>query len=356
MVIATHVVAPYRMTQYVKAEPNWLFTDVVASLSRLCTNTFVLITGFFFTSFKRKTATETAVRIVLPVLLYLPFYFFLEIDRSFGDAVYRVFIGALTSRYNMYHLWFVQTFLVLSLVAPIFVNGIEKADRQTHRLVMWTLLTVSSILPTFTHLTGLMWFDLRLFNAPVVLFMALFVTGAYIRRFPPRLCLSVPATGVVFAAAQIFIIFGSRLYNSRYSPINLIKIWTGEISSLEDPAATLIEVYAMSDSFSNPNNIVIVAASVLILILFACIRVQNTVIPKITRHIYGAYVIHLFWIVIFSRVADGYFDLFSPYWHEHNMYPLYVIIYILAVFIVSILTNMTFSFIYQYTKRRMQGQ
>jgi surface polysaccharide O-acyltransferase-like enzyme len=188
------------MSQYDKFEPNWIFTDVVASLSRLCTNGFVLISGFFFTSFKRKSASQTALRILVPVALYLPFYFFLEIDRSFGEAVYRVFIGTLTSSYNMYHLWFVQTFLVLSLIAPLLAGGLETCGRETHRLYMWVLIIISSALPTFTLLTGLRWFDLRLFNANIVLFLALFVTGAYIRRFPPRLCMSVPATGVVFAA------------------------------------------------------------------------------------------------------------------------------------------------------------
>jgi surface polysaccharide O-acyltransferase-like enzyme len=349
MVITLHVVAPYRMSRYDKLDPNWIFTDVAASLSRLCTNAFVLVSGFFFTSFKGKSAAQTAARLILPVMLYLPFYLFLELDQSFGEALNRVVIGALTSRYNMYHLWFVQTFLALSLIAPLFVGGLEQSDQKTHRLFMWVLITVSSVLPTFTFLTGLAWFDLRLFNAPLVLFLALFVTGAYIRKYPPRL--SAAAAGLLLIAAQLVIIYGSRLYNSRYSPVSLIKLLTGEIASLDDPAAVWIETNAMSEAFANPSNTVIVAATVLLFVFFLNIRVQNAVIPKITRHIYGAYVIHLFWIVVFSRAAGGRFDLFSAYWHDHPSYPLYVIIYILAVLFASLLTNLLFGCVYAAVRR-----
>ncbi|MCL2702354.1 MAG: acyltransferase family protein [Defluviitaleaceae bacterium] len=352
MVIALHVVAPFRMVRFDKFEPNWIFTDTVASLSRICTNCFVLISGFFFMSFKNKQPARTVLRLILPVMVYLPFYLFLELDRSFSEAVRRVFLGALTNSYNLYHLWFVQTFLVLSLIAPLLAAALEQIDQRTHRAVMRVLLAVASVMPSFTSLTGLMWFDLSLFRAQLTLFTALFVTGAYIRKYPPRI--SPAKAGLMFMAAQIMIILGSRLYNSRYNLASLIQLLGGAIGSLEEAAR--IETNGLNVTFGDPSNIIIVASSVLFLILFTKLNIRSGATTKMARHVYGAYIIHVFWIQVFSRLGGNRFDLFSQARHESGFYPLFIIVFILAVLVFSLLTDALYGFAYKSLLRFVKAR
>lgn len=340
MVITIHVVAPYRMSRFDKFEFNWQFASALASLSRICTNTFVLISGYFYMTHQEHRTQKTLIRLLGPLLLYIPFFLFLETDRSFGAALGHVMISVFTNDNNFYHLWFVHNFLVLSLLAPFLVIALERASQRTHLVFMWLLLGVSSGLPTFVYLTGLYWFDLTSFDAPLLLFIALFVTGAYVRNYPPNM--RQITAGALLVLTHIAVLFGNIWYNTRYSPLNFIALWRGQISSFEEGA--WIEIWGFSAAFADPVNAVIVAASVLMLVFFTRLDVRSPVLGAVgvaaARHVYGAYINHVFWIEAFSRIQGGRFNLFADYWLDNPSYPLFIIVFILIVTVSSLLTDM----------------
>jgi peptidoglycan/LPS O-acetylase OafA/YrhL len=244
-------------------------------------------------------------------------------------------------------MWYIQTFIVISFLAPFLAIALEQADQRTHRLTIIALLLTVSGFPTFTYMTGLYWFDLPLFDAKLLLFLTLFIIGAYIRKYPPNL--SPLVAGLLFLGTQTFIVLADRLYNSRYSPINIIRLMRGEISSFEEGA--LIETQGLSGAFADPINIIVIASSVLMLLFFTSISVQSDFCVKIAKHSYGAYIIHVFWIQIFSRIQDNRFDLYSFVWLDSERYPLYATVFILAVVVFSLLTSIILSLIYRLLLR-----
>ncbi|MDR1703217.1 MAG: acyltransferase [Clostridiales bacterium] len=354
MMICLHVVSPYRQTHHEKFTFSWQFTAALASVSRLCTNGFVLISGYFFTSAKNKSPLSPAFKLLLPLAAYVPFYFFLDLHVGFNEALGRVIQGLLSNENHFYHMWYLQVFLVLTLIAPLLAAGLENASRLVHKYAMIGLLFSASALPTFTYLTGLNWFDLRLFDGNLLLFIGLFVTGAYIRKYPPRI--TARFAGILFAASELAVVLGAVLYNTRYSPVFIIQMFNGQLASLAD--AAWIETEGLSGAFVDAREIFVVAASAAMLICFAKLRTRDGlfshVITRISRRLYGAYIIHVFWIQVFSNINGSYFNLYSRIWPAKPSYPLYIFGYIGAVAVCSLLTDWLLSIAYKFIVRFAQ--
>lgn len=337
MVVALHVVSPYRQSRFDKFEANWQFSGVVATICRLCTNGFVVISGFFYESYLGRRAGKTIVKLLTPLLAVLPFYFVLELTMGagFGDALAHVFLGVTQSEYYLYHTWYVQVFLALSLIAPLLALGLEAAGRRTHFAAMAVMLVTTSVLPTITYMTGLTWFNLPLFDAKLPLFVALFLVGAYINKYPPEM--SAVKAGLLFLGIEAAAVFGNILYNSRYSPAGWGAILKGEVATFLD--AAWIERQGLAGAFADPSNIIFVAGAALILVLFTKLPIYSGFVVKVARHSYGAYLIHVFWIQALSRLGGGYFDLYDPKWLDSPVYPVYVICLVLAVGVISLASD-----------------
>lgn len=112
-----------------------LFTLELNSLSFVCVNCFVLISGYFRIKWKKKS------------LLNLFFQIFFWIILS-GIISYLFFdnFSLKTALYNIYGRWFIRCYLLLFLFAPILNSFIEYADKKVFAIFLVLFYFSSTLL------------------------------------------------------------------------------------------------------------------------------------------------------------------------------------------------------------------
>jgi surface polysaccharide O-acyltransferase-like enzyme len=275
--------------------------SVIESLSIVCVNVFVLISGWFgikpsikgFASFLFQCLFFSACISVFAPLFGIgePF--------SWADIGHVFFFGK-------YYYWFVKCYLCLYILSPILNTFVQSADRKTFLIVLLGFFAIQTIYGW----TGTMGDFDRGFS--VVSFVGLYLLARYIKLHG----------GSAFRFnkwADLFLYFGlSFILAASY----IVSITQG----LEKVASHLF-VYI------NP---LVIVSSVFLLLFFSKIDIKSATINYLARSAFAVYLLHLN-TKIWDSFLDTCYNLYVNLSFSRAI--LLILLFISAVFAIAILID-----------------
>ena len=175
MVVALHATFEtfgYARASTVQAHPgSWLGIISTASASLGSVDLFVLITGWFGTTFRPKGALKLVLQVVYISIVMTLFAMLMD---------YKLPTKAIDFFRPLWSYWFVCSYLVLYLLTPVLNAFVEKSDERTLRHFLITFYVC--VIPA-----SFIFADL-LNGYAAVPFMGLYLLGRYLRLYlAPRL-------------------------------------------------------------------------------------------------------------------------------------------------------------------------
>ncbi len=328
MVVSIHVSSPYLSTHTIVGVTNWQVANILDGGSRVAVDCFVLLTGYFVGTLGDPKPRKLIAKVVGPIPFYILLYFPLYYLDNRGDLA-RSAYGALRDLVGnavyLYHLWYVQVLIVIYLLSP-YLNALicQLSSAQTRGLIA-TLYCVGSIIPSLVYMTGIDFYDLSLLNSRLLLFVTLYLIGAYLRKYV-RIDTTPQRMFGRFLVADLSIVVLSCWYNSRLSPLIALAHLRG--ANLAYPFRGFTGV------FYEFNNFLVIGASVLLLLAFSRINLSFRFINHVSRWSYGAYLAHVLWINVLSRIMSPFGSTF-----ESPRYPAIALTFVLSVAVCSLATE-----------------
>ena len=232
-----------------------IFRIGVESISIICVNVFVLISGWFGIRFKWKSICNFLFQVFFfGILIYLFAVFFLKVPVSLKGvaACFQI------TTWN----WFVKSYLCLYILSPVLNAFCEKADRKTFATVLLSYF----IFQTIYGWTGSAKFILQGYSA--ISFCGLYLLAQYIRRFllPAIDNKNVIGGGVILYVLCTLFMLAIEFFSRRLSIPKL-------------------------DIFSYINPLVIVS-SVSVLLIFSQIKLQSKIINWVAASCFAVFLIH----------------------------------------------------------------
>lgn len=328
MVVSIHVASPYLSTHTLVGTVNWQVANLLDGGSRVAVDCFVLLTGYFVGSLKDPKPSRLISKALSPVAFYLLLYFPLYFLNSGGNLAGAICGGLadLAGRgVYLYHLWYVQVLIVVYLLAPYLNLLVQQLSPRQARNLIIVLLVVGSAIPTAVYMTGVDYYDLSLLNSRLLLFITLYLLGAHLRK---NVRIGVPPAKAfgLFIAADCLVVALSCLYNSRYSPL----IFFGKLRGV----TLAYPFHGMTGAFYEFNNLLVIAASVMLLAAFSSIRFSSKLVNTVSSWSYGAYIVHVWWITVLGHLAAPLGPVF-----ESARYPLMTVLFVASVAVLSLLTE-----------------
>lgn len=247
------------------------------------------------------------VKKVIPVVTYgLVIYFiYLYKVSETVSTIEMVLKNFITSGTIYYHFWYVYVYIALVLLLPLINSGINQLSKKQIIYLLCALYAITSIFPSINQFSHDYWFPDALINNRLLLFITLYIQGAYFRRYGVNLTRIVSGT----------------LYLLLMLSVSML-IWS--YSKTENAFSTIYYDYS---------NIFVVSASVMLFCFFAKLDVKyNRVINFLATKTYGAYLIHTVGIAFIQQ----YLPSISPFINtESYLNPIYTMLYIIAVIVFS---------------------
>lgn len=216
---------------------GWLIT----SFCMCAVNTYILISGYFLVEAEFKPGRLLALLVqVLEYSLIVLLVLILTGTVNPSEMNLYSWLGYLfpvgTEEY-----WFVSSYFLMYLIAPVLAGGVKSLNRKTLRSVLWMLLAFEcvekSILPML--LPG------DKYGYDLIWFMVLFVTAAYIRLYGIDLftkhrwlpaCLFTGSSLLIFGMGLLFSYAGLTVgsgvllhYADITSHYNFIPVYTASV-------------------------------------------------------------------------------------------------------------------------------
>lgn len=328
MVVAIHVSSPYLSNHTVVGVVNWQIANILDGGSRVAVDCFVLITGYFVGASRDPRPGKLIAKVIEPIpfymLLYLPLYY-LDNKGNLCLSLCSALQDLVGNTIYLYHLWYVQVLIAIYLLSPYLNVLIHQLSPLKLRGLIATLYCIGSVIPSLVYMFGIDFYDLSLLNSRLLLFVTLYLIGAYIRKYsqvdtPPQRLFGL------FFMADASIVVLSCLYNSRWSPLIALAHLRG--------AGLTYPLRGLTGVFYEFNNFLVIGASILLMLAFARLKISSRLINYVSRWSYGAYLGHVLWINVLSRIVNPFGAAFdSPH------YPSIVLVFILSVSVCSLVTE-----------------
>lgn len=259
MVVALHATFEtfgYARASAVQAHPaSWLGIITTASASLGSVDLFVLITGWFGTTFRPKGALKLVLQVVYISIVMTLFALLMG---------YHLPTKAIDYFRPLWSYWFVCSYLVLYLLTPVLNAFVEKADERTLRHFLLTFYVC--VIPT-----SFIFADL-LNGYAAVPFMGIYLLGRYLRLYlAPRLA---RVKQWKFLAVWIGCVAGMTLL-----------VW-GAGMIAQPCIGALIPVYV---AYTNP---VLIIASASLLLFFSRMQFQSKVVNWFAAGSFAVYLTH----------------------------------------------------------------
>lgn len=287
------------------------------SISIVCVNSFVLISGWFGIRPKILRFSELIFQVLfIGVIIYFVMYS-LDLVTAWGISDW---IKLLTFRRGDC-LWFVYSYIVMYIFTPILNEFADNANRQAFKKVLISFFVIQ------TYLGYIDSYDFFAAGYSPLSFMGLYLLARYFRLYPSRLTSLNKYHDICIYVSMVFLITISAI---------AFKMVTGKgISFLFD--------------YSSP---LIILASSYFFLFFTKISFYNKAINWIASSSFAVYLFH----------ADPL--IFEPYyldtircWHTNSTLPLFILQtsgLIITVFSVSILLDKIRLFIWNRLYRISQ--
>ena len=147
-----------------------------AQTSVICVNLFVLISGWFGIRVKRKSLISFLFQWLFFAILLLACYPLLQGNniRSFLKLTYNVI--------SMDQLWFVPSYIVLYLVAPVLNAFVERSTKPQFKMVLIAFFSFEFIFGWLLNGAN----GIFMWGASPLSFAGLYLLARYIRIYPPK--------------------------------------------------------------------------------------------------------------------------------------------------------------------------
>lgn len=208
MVIIIHINAngTGQVLSHSTIQPWKAIAVLVTYLCYPAVNTYILITGYY--SYETKKELNGIVKSLS--LLWLSAVFF----SLFGYAISIAF----GNTFNIFDLikrlfpitrgvwWFYTVYFVLMLLTPFINKLLDSINMIEHRMLLFILLLVLSILPTFVNWEGQLGSN---YGYSLIWFIALYITGAYLQRIK---CLNTKSVKKIIGSIGTYLCATISLY------------------------------------------------------------------------------------------------------------------------------------------------
>lgn len=139
-------------------------------------SSFVLLTGYYQSTSKFKQSKVWKIlnaswfyRTVI-VILFITMNI-ISVDKL---TIFKNFFPL-----EIYHYWFIETYILLYLIIPLLNAGIKAMDKQTYKRIIITLFIVFCVLPWITNFQTFSNNGYTLYQ-----FIYLYLIGGYLRKYP----------------------------------------------------------------------------------------------------------------------------------------------------------------------------
>lgn len=291
MTIAIHVSNLY-ISSFSKVSDGYFLTSVIFnSLSRICVPLFFMISGALSIpkEFSLKKYCNRILRFVFVLMIWSFIYYIQKNGFEFKNIsiifVNSIFNANMTSR----HLWYMYAFIGINIALPFIQNMCKNLNRQQENLflTLWIILSGISviIIPFAKAITKT---NIN-FSYPIPMINATYYLGYFISGH----------------------IIYKRFNNASFDKTkNIICIITFVLSTAITAFFTYyisIKTNKLFDSMLWYKSIFIILATFSIFLLFISNKgaFKNSIIPKLSTHSFGIYLIH----IVFLNIIKGHFTV-----------------------------------------------
>ena len=303
--------------------PYYYFGYIMKGLCYVSVNCYVFISGYFLVDSKFKIKK---LMILLAQVLFYSITIYLVlcggglIEFSVKDALLSL-IPTMSNRY-----WFVTMYVGMYLLSPFLNIAVKAMTKKSHYIFIMVLFALFSLIPTFVFFSvGLNFGG----DSGVVWFITLYIIAAYIKKYytPARKKSQTRKLALGYFGAALLVPI------SQFCIVLLSK--TG-ITHYVDADRLL----SISILFYKYNSVLVLAASLLLFLLFLNIQIKGKYVNKLICFIslltFGVYLFHdnphlrsVLWNFIGAdQYADGPFLL--PF----------MVLVVLSIFTIGIMIDL----------------
>lgn len=280
--------------QTVLATPLHCFIRfLIESLSIVCVNAFVLLSGWFGINFSLKKLFS---------FLFQVFFFSVILCLLPNHEGKKLLIDLLTLK----HYWFVRAYIILFILSPALNIFAENAPQKTFRLVLIAFFVMQTLFSFFFN-SG--WFDDGFSPIP---FIGLYLLSRYIRLYKP-------------------------CFSSFKKEIDLC-LYLGIAIVIAVLSIILFKLYGTGGRMFNYTNPIVIAASVYFVLFFSKIQVNySPTILWLASSSVGAYLLHMHPCFFSSLYIHTLQSIFM--WESTYQSCIMALFFIIAVFLAGVIID-----------------
>ena len=291
---------------------NWFYADFMRSFAGGAVIVFVLITGYF-RSATEKSPFKEFLNLFVPLAFYcviIAAFSMMDTKGSLGKQV----VDLLTCQGMFYHLWFMWPYLFLIILSNYLNILIDSINEKQLVALLVILFFSQSVIPTVNIIAGKNVIFPGLFESKMLLFITLYMQGAYLRKY-----------GLSFSVKQSL---------SGYVFLSIIIGWLNYLYNIgENGAQKLSGPYY--PFFSDYTSLLVIVSSILLFNGFIKWKFSSAVVNQIAKYTYGAYLVHVIFITLMRQVLP---ESSVPYMnYNSSWFPLIDLQYVVIVATASII-------------------
>lgn len=276
------------------------------SISIVCVNAFILISGWFGIRTKTSRLVELAFQVffffvLVPIILY---FVNLPLDKSIGEYC-RLFIFC-------DEMWFVRAYIILLLFSPLLNIFVEHSSKQQLKLFLISFYIVQTLL---SHKVN--WFS---GGYSPLSFMGLYLLARYMRIYP-----SVYTS--LRKSFDMIIYVGGVLFITIFAVL-VVYLQIADIGTLY--------------TYSSP---IVVISSVYFFLFFSKLSFTSRIVNWVAASAFSIYLFHcnpLFLKPIYLKFIRDWYSL------DGGLFICYVVAFLSLVFVISILSDKLRMIIWNY--------
>lgn len=284
-------------------------------------NTYILITGYY--SYETKKELNGIVKSLS--LLWLSAVFFslfgYAISIAFGNTFYIIDLIKRFFPITRGVWWFYTVYFALMLLSPFINKMLDSINIIEHRMLLFILLLVLSILPTFVNWEGQLGSN---YGYSLIWFIALYITGAYLQRIN---CLDTKSIKKCFVSIGVFLGATISLYM----------------------VPKVLSILGISITFAMYNSILVYIQAIALFIAFGNMKLangMNKIVGSISGLALASYLLHCQ-----EDIEEILWTGLTPSTYANSAKIIYITILIcVSVFIIGALLELLRKNIYIFLK------
>lgn len=242
----------------------------IQSISIICVNVFVLLTGWYGVNFKINNILKIYFQgLFFTIFVYITFYFIgIEYDLHLADWIYELKL----SQY-----WFLGAYLILYILSPILNTFCKYASRTQFKTIILTFFLLQTIYGWFIGEGK--WYENG--YSPIS-FIGLYLLARYMRLYPNSFTTLSKKQDIIIYFLTISIISIIAYINKRFDVVS----------------SGTINMYA----YTNP---LVIIASTYFLLFFSKLSIkQNSLINWIASSAFAVYLLHCHTLILHKIYAN----------------------------------------------------